>query len=186
VSAGFSPGQQQELATRTGALVGLGGRKAPHLNPQIVREAWRLLAGLERLDAAERRRSGDELIVRIKRDAGNASFLWAIGRLGARVPFYGPLNAVVPAHVAERWIDALLALKRPTPDALAATGQIAARTDDPARDLSDEARASVIDRLTAAGATEAVVRSVREVMPVSPASGALLFGETLPEGLRLT
>jgi hypothetical protein len=185
VSAGFSVGQQQETLSRIGALVGLGGRKAPHLNPQIVREGWRLLAGLERLDAVERGRIGDELLARIRRDPNNAGFLWAIGRLGARAPFYGPLNGVVPQAVAERWVDALLALKRPTLDALAAAAQIAARTDDPARDLDEDVRTSIIGRLTAAGATEDVVRSVRDVIPVSALSGAVVFGETLPEGLRL-
>ena len=186
VSAGFSVGQQQELATRTRALVGLGARKAPHLNPQIVREAWRLLAGLERVDETERTRMGDELIARIKREPRSASFLWAIGRLGARAPLYGPLNSVVSPPVAERWIDALLALRAPTPDALAAVAQIAARTDDPVRDLSDQARESVVARLTSAGAATEIVGAVLEVIAVSQLSGAVLFGETLPEGLRLT
>ena len=30
--------------------------------------------------------------------------LWAIGRLGARVPLYGPLNTVVPAETAADWL----------------------------------------------------------------------------------
>ena len=128
---------------------------------------------------------GDELIARIKRDPRNASFLWAIGRLGERVPLYGPLNSVVPPSVAERWINVLLALKAATADALAAVAQMAARTDDPVRDLSDEIRESVAERLTAAGAAAEVVRGVREVIPVSALIGARMFGETLPEGLRL-
>jgi hypothetical protein len=103
----------------------------------------------------------------------------------ARAPLYGPLNGVVRQAVAGRWVDALLALKRPTADALAAAAQIAARTDDPARDLDDDVRASIIERLTATGASEDVVRSVREVIPVSPLSGAVMFGEALPQGLRL-
>jgi hypothetical protein len=129
---------------------------------------------------------GDELIVRIKRDPRSASFLWAIGRLGARAPLYGPLNSVVSPTVAERWIDALLTLKALTPDTLAAVAQIAARTDDPVRDLSDQARESVVARLTSAGAATEIVGAVLEVIAVSQLSGAVLFGETLPEGLRLT
>ena len=33
--------------------------------------------------------------------------VWALGRIGARVPLYGPLNTVVPAEVAERGPSAL-------------------------------------------------------------------------------
>jgi hypothetical protein len=54
VSAGFSTGQQRELALRVSGQLGLGQRKAPRLNPQIEREAWRLLASLERLEPAQR------------------------------------------------------------------------------------------------------------------------------------
>ena len=42
--------------------------------------------------------------------------LWALARLGARVPLYGPLNAVIPpARVAE-WLSRLCAWDWPEPD----------------------------------------------------------------------
>ena len=43
VGAGFSAGQQRELAQRVSGQLGLGQRKPARLNPQIEREAWRLL-----------------------------------------------------------------------------------------------------------------------------------------------
>ena len=66
-----------------------------------------------------------------------------MGRFGARTPFYGPLSSTVPPAVAERWIDRLLS-KGLTADTTAAVVQIGARTNDPARDISDEARARVV------------------------------------------
>ena len=39
VGAGFSAGQQRELAQRVSGQLGLGQRKAPRVNPQIEREA---------------------------------------------------------------------------------------------------------------------------------------------------
>ena len=101
VAGGFSTGQQRELAQRVMGELGLGGKKAARLNPQMERESWRLLASLERLDAAARVKIGDELVRRVRREAGNASLLWAIGRLGARAPLYGPLSSVVPPQDAE-------------------------------------------------------------------------------------
>jgi hypothetical protein len=185
VSSGFSAGQQQELATRLVKTLGIGARKTPHSNPQIVRESWRLLASLERLDREQRTRLGDELAARLRRDSRNASLLWALGRIGARVPLYGPLSSVVPPAAAERWLEALLAIAPGSGDALAAAAQLVARTDDPVRDVRDEARESVIARLLHAGASPDAIRPVREPVAADRTMGARLFGESLPEGLSL-
>lgn len=185
VSAGFAATQQQELANRLAGMLGLGTRKAPRMKPHLVRETWRVLAGLERLDRAQRARLGDELIARVRREPQNDSFLWAIGRFGARVPFYGPLSSVVAPQAAERWLDALVALRSPRPEAWAAIAHLAVKTDDPARDLPAEARERAIAALEAAGASADAVRGVREPAPVDRLSGARIFGEPLPEGLRL-
>jgi hypothetical protein len=185
VSAGFNTAQQQELANRMVGLLGLGKRKAGRLNPQMLRDAWRLLAGLERLDRTQRARFGDELIARVQREPQNAALSWAIGRLGARAPFYGPLGSVVSPEAAERWLEALLGLKSPAPDTWAAGAQIAARTDDPARDISEPLRARVIASLEAAHAGAALVRSVAEQVAIDASGGGRMLGESLPEGLRL-
>jgi molecular chaperone DnaK (HSP70) len=183
VGAGFSSGQQRELAQRVAGQLGIGQRKPPRVNPQIERESWRLLGSLERLDASLRVKLGDELVDRLRRDARNASLLWAIGRFGARAPFYGPLNSVVPPSVAERWIDRLVS-KGVTTDVAAAVVQIGARTDDPARDISDSARERTIERLASAGFAD-VLAPMTEVMASSRAEATRVFGESLPEGLRL-
>ncbi len=183
VGAGFSTGQQRELAQRIGGGLGLGQGKRPRLNPQIERESWRLLASLERLDAPHRARLGDELIERVRREPRNAAWLWAIGRLGARVPLYGPLNSVVAATVAERWMEQLVKLKEMTPDVAGAMAEIGARTDDPARDLSAAVVAAAIARLDAAGQTNASERL--RTAGAQARDTARVFGESLPEGLRL-
>jgi hypothetical protein len=150
----------------------------------MVREAWRLLAGLERLDRQQRRRLGDELMARVRRDPHNTSFVTAMGRFGARVPAYGPLNAVVPAGSAESWLEELRATAATSPEGLVAVGEIAARTDDPARDVSDQARDATLGWLEQAGAPGDIIRMVREPI-ASPLVAPRLYGEPLPLGLRL-
>jgi molecular chaperone DnaK (HSP70) len=184
VSGGFSTGQQRELAQRVGGQVGVGQRRPPRVNPQIEREAWRLLGSLERLDAGERTRLGRELIDRLKRDPRNRALLWSLGRCGARVPLYGPLSSVVPAAEAASWIDRLLD-KPATPDAIDAIVQMAARTGDPARDLPDDARQRIEERLTALGAERDQLRPLREAVARDIAGAARVFGESLPEGLTI-
>ena len=185
VSAGFTMTQQEELAARMIGLLGMGARKAPRLNSQMVREAWRLLAGLERLDRQQRRRLGDELIARVRREPHNASLLWAMGRFGARAPVYGPLNSIVSPASAESWLEELRATRSSGNDTYAAVAEIAARTDDPARDISDDVRQATLIWLEKFGAPSDVVRMVRESIATQRSMPARLYGEPLPLGLRL-
>jgi hypothetical protein len=120
-----------------------------------------------------------------RREAQNTALLWAIGRFGARVPLYGPLNAVVAPAVGERWLEVLLALRLLGADTASAVAQVAARTDDPARDVSDAARSAALARLTEAGAPDDLLRTIREHVPIDRLTGGRIFGEALPEGLRL-
>ena len=185
VSAGFTTSQQQELAGVLVGMLGLGSRKAPRLNAQVHREAWRLLASLERLDRVRRARLGDELVGKVRREPQNGGLAWAIGRLGARTPLYGGLNAVVPADVAQRWIEVLLTSRVLPADLAAAIADIGARTNDPARDIGDDARDAAVAVLTAAGASGEIVRRLREYVPPDDVTKMRVFGETLPQGLRL-
>jgi hypothetical protein len=183
--AGFNTGQQRELAQRIAAQLGAGQRKPPRVNPQIEREGWRLLGSLERVDVAVRQKLGDELLARIRRDQRNSAWLWTLGRLGARGPLYGPLSSVPSPPVAERWVQQLLALKALTEEVAATIVQIAAFTDDSARDLPGEVRAMAADRLRAAGHPERATAALVTVTSPDAAQTARLFGEALPEGLRL-
>ena len=185
IAGGLGSGQQHELAKRIIGELGLAGRKASRLNPQIERESWRLIASLERIDPATRVDVGDELIRRIRRDPRNASFLWAIGRLGARTPFYGPLSSSVPAAAAERWIAQLAGTKLMTPDLAAAIVQIGAVTGDSLRDVAGTARETAATRLAEAGFNEQAIRPLRETVGASAADASRVFGEPLPQGLHL-
>ena len=184
-AAGFTTGQQRELAQRVAGQLGVGQKKAPRMNVQIERESWRLLGGLERLDATYRTRLGDELLGRLNRDGRNAAGLWALSRFGARAPLYGPLNSVVPAAVAERWIDALFGFRQVSADVAAAVLLIGARTGDPARDISSESADAAAARVEAAGVPSELRRVLHEALPHDRAEAGRVFGETLPEGLSL-
>jgi len=178
-------GQQRELALRVMADLGLAGVKVKKPNPQVERESWRLLASLERLDAATRVKIGDEVIRRLRRDDDNASLLWSIGRLGARRPIYGPLTSVVTASDAGRWLEELIANERDTAELFAAIVQIGALTGDPLRDLDENVFAAVRQRVRDAGVDPDATRPLYEVVTATFADTSRAFGESLPHGLRL-
>ena len=185
VAGGFSAGQQRELALRVMGPLGVGGRKPPRMNPQIERESWRLLASLERLDRETRVRLGDELLARVRKDPRNGSLLWALGRLGARRPFYGPLDRTVPPVAAERWLDAMIPWPVVVPDALGAIAQIATRVDDAALDIGERHRVAVVDLLTTSGAPPDLIDAVQHAREREQGDAVRYFGETLPAGLRV-
>jgi molecular chaperone DnaK (HSP70) len=185
-SGGFTAGQQRELAQRVMADLGLASAKAKKPNPQVERESWRLLASLERLDAATRVKIGDEVVRRLRRDEDNASLLWSIGRLGARTPIYGPLTSVVAASDAGRWLEELVANERSTPEVFAAIVQIGALTGDPLRDLDELVLDAARQRLRNAGVEPDQARPLYEVVATTFADTSRAFGEPLPNGLRLS
>ena len=65
-----------------------------------------------------------------------------------------------------------------------AISEIAARTDDPARDVSDQAREATLKWLEQAAAPDDIIRMVREPIATNRAAPRL-YGEPLPLGLRL-
>ncbi|MCA7992128.1 hsp70 family protein [Burkholderia cepacia] len=146
----------------------------------------RLSASLERLPVERKVELAERLIAQLQKPAERALCAWALGRIGARRPFYGSAHSVVPAEVAGGWLDALFALdwKQVEPAAFAAA-QIARMTGDRSRDLPDVTRDAVIKRLSAANASPAWIDMVREAIAFDEADTVRVFGETLPAGLKL-
>ena len=73
---------------------------------------WRAAASLELLPIQTKTQLGDELIARIAKGDFVDTGLWCLARLGARKLFYGPINQVLPASTASRWLEALLKIPK--------------------------------------------------------------------------
>jgi hypothetical protein len=185
LAGGLNANQQNEIYHRIRTAIGVGGKKLRgRLNTQVEREGWRLLASLEYLPANTRVALGQELLGKIKEHPGNKSFLWSLGRLGARIPLYGPLNCVVPVENAILWIKSLLQLSELTPDVASAIVQLGALTGDHHRDIDGDLRWAALVKLNEAGMTEGLLESLREYVPPGRKDAVRIFGESLPEGLR--
>ncbi len=161
--------------------------------PHLAKGGWddmvRLVASLERVPPAYKVEVGDwlwEQYAQGRPPRRGVWTLWAIGRLGARVPFYGSAHEVAPAPAAQRWLDALLALDWKRCDgAAAAAANLARRSGDLARDLSPDGRALVIERLEGARAPQGWIDRVREVAALDEVGRSSVYGESLPPGLKL-
>ncbi|MFD1560472.1 Hsp70 family protein [Paraburkholderia silviterrae] len=146
----------------------------------------RLYASLERIPAERKIEIGEQLLTRLQKPAENHQSWWAVGRIGARLPFYGSAHGVVAPEVATRWLDAILALDwRKVEPAMFAAAQIARMTGDRSRDLEPAVRETVLRRLEGANAPQTWIEMVREVVTLDSADTGRVFGEALPSGLKL-
>jgi hypothetical protein len=188
VSGGLTRTQQDELFKRI----------APHFLPSFAKKAerkppgaqeaaemWRCIASMERIPAKQKAELGDVLIAQLDKKKAGEHSLWALGRLGARVPLYGSVENVVTKAKAERWLEQLLAMQwRGDAHGLAAA-EIARCSGDRARDLGEALRRKLADRLALESDGARLQRLVLEPVDREEREERLAFGDSLPSGLRL-
>ena len=196
IAGGLAAGQQQALADPLlGPVRSLHhqlttgkGRSDFGFVMAETPEMWRLLGSLELLSPGTKAELGAmllDLLPKRKMEPVRAALVWTIGRLGARVPLYGPLNAVVPAETAGDWLAELLPQRSDLAEQALAVMQLARRTDDRYRDLSEKLRREAADWLTSSDAPRHFVELVRDGGALDSNEAGLVFGESLPKGLRI-
>ncbi|MFM7845235.1 MAG: molecular chaperone DnaK, partial [Planctomycetota bacterium] len=151
-------------------------------------EVWRLLGSLELLPLAMKRELGRiivDLLPKRKLESLRPALLWTLGRVGSRVPVYGPLNAVITADVAANWLSAVMELATVDSSALFCVTLIAQLTGDRYRDLNANRRTEVLSWLAQHEAPEHYQQLVRDGGQLAAAERERAFGESLPRGLRL-
>jgi molecular chaperone DnaK (HSP70) len=171
LAGGLNKNQQVDIFQRLSPVLLPRGAKRPRLNNSLLREMWRTASSLELLPLQTKTQLGDALIAQIKRGEMVDTSLWCLSRIGARKLFYGPINQVLPAPVATRWVEALLKVAN-SQDALVA---IARRTGDSTRDLAP-ATVDLVRRKIAEPLIPALEGEVEEDL-------GKVFGEELPSGL---
>ena len=197
LSGGLSRGQQAALAEPL--MAGLralekqmsgkpvkGG--ATPIRPEDSVEVWRLLGSLELLPESQKIKLGNlitKFLNKPKLKNARSAMVWALGRLGQRTPLYGPLNTVVNVEQAQDWILALISQPQSSPIERLAVVQMARLTNDRYREIESSFRARVTQWLTAENATEHLVRIVTEGGSFDAEEQGRVFGESLPQGLRI-
>lgn len=196
ISGGLTSGQQQALTagliSQLKQSVRQIGSKGKGLdfggNTHESAELLRLLGSCELLPVTVKHELGEILLDVLGRPRFSAlgdAALWALGRVGARRPVYGPLNLVVPPDVISRWLVSLSNLKRTERLATFALMQLARKTGDRYRDVDEATRANVIKVLERASGSSHFRDLVSEVRNLESEDQSMIFGESLPKGLRI-
>ena len=162
----------------------------PKPEPHEQSEMWRSGSSLERLSPQLKEPLGEALAGGgTGRPALGPHTLWCLGRLGARVPLYAPANTVVHPERVIPWVESVLVLQpagsRELNDAIFALAQMARVSGDRSRDLPEELRTKVVQRLTELGADGPTTNAVREFQEIERGQQSLALGDSLPIGLRL-
>lgn len=201
IAAGLVPGQQRVLADPL--IAALRARARGDQKPSASRkssapfkfgsheteEVWRLLGSLELLPLDLKLELGQMLLSQIERkgpDLFGRAALWALARIGARIPAYGPVNLLIPPETAELWLQRLLPILTPGPDRWFALMQLARRTGDRYRDISSSTQSQVLAFMRQYSAPAHLTQLVLEPGHLLSTEQDELFGEALPPGLRLS
>ncbi len=161
------------------------GLKQPKKALEAREDLLVLLSSLERVDARRRATLGDWIMEKTW-VSNDARLYGSLGKVGARVPAYASAHFVVPAARVEGWLERMLRLDwSKHPSVVYAAAQMARRTEDRARNVSDRIRVEVEKRLQLTKAPPSWLAFVREYVPLAEQERATLLGESLPLGLRL-
>ncbi len=161
-------------------------KNASAVGPQELREYWQLVASCEHLAAEAKAELGSTLLPSVVRGKASDPEIWALGRLGARAPFYGPLDRVVPRGEVEEWVEKLIKRewKRPRSTAFAAV-QLARCVNDRERDLDTAVRQRLADKLRPLPNGKRAAQLVMEFVPLEAQERAQILDESLPIGLKV-
>ncbi len=178
------PFQQAIFAELCAYLDPARAKKPEVLKQRSYENIIRLAAVLEQLKPEDKIRLGEWLLERLTDPKEPEEILvWALGRLGTRVPFYASSHCVIPNEVAENWLRRLL--DRPSKLKGFGLALLARRASDRTRDIDPALRAQVVEKLKRNKAPASWIRMVNEAVELSSEDQKHLLGEALPPGLKL-
>ncbi|MCD6306372.1 MAG: hsp70 family protein [Deltaproteobacteria bacterium] len=187
VAGGLSAGQQIKVLQEISPILRPGKKRIKKKTaPQENMEIWMTVANLERIPANERAAWGDLLLESLRPGKTRPQHWWALSRIGAREPLYGPIDRVVAPQVIESWIEKILGVA--WPDSMpvgVCLAQLARLTGDRRRDLDSDLVQKVVAWLSPHEWAEPYIRSLKEIVPMDRQEETLIFGESLPSGIQL-
>lgn len=197
IAGGLTTGQQLSVsepilghvrALHKQLIEGRGRGGDLELTSQEGAEIWRLLGAMELLPRELKTELGRMIIdLAFKKcmEPVYEAMIWALGRIGARTLLSGPLNAVLPVAVVEPWIRTLLQHGKSRSIEHFALLELARKTDDPYRDVSEKIRDGILAHFLKTAAPEHFSEHLRTTATLDEAEQGLVFGESLPLGLRI-
>ncbi len=190
VAGGLNAEAQQRIFKEIAKFINPSAARQAGVAKQLAMRGYedmvRLAAALERLPVADKAELGGWLLKRLEKAGEADSSWWALGRIGGRILFHGNNHDVIAPAIVSDWLTQLLKTDwKKQPQAGFAATLLARCCDDRARDIDDDLRLQVLDKLKQAKASASWQDMVAEYKPLDESQEKQVFGEALPPGLRL-
>ncbi len=162
------------------------GGIAKQLKIRAYEDMVRLAGVLERLSVEQKLELGKWLLKRLQKASEPQQTWWALGRIGSRTPFHGSAHNVIPVDVVSQWVEVTLAVDwKKSPQAGFCATLLARMSGDRSRDIEDELRQRVMEKLKQSKAPASWMSMLQSVQKLDEKQEKQVFGESLPPGLKL-
>ncbi len=190
IAGGLSIEAQEQIFMDISKYLNPAAARQPGVAKQIKTRGYddivRLAAVMERLPVDKKIQLGDWLLKRLQKASEPSQTWWAVGRIGARLPFHGSRHNVIPAEIVSVWLQQILAedWKKNLHAAFAAT-LIARMSGDRDQDIEDTLREQIVAKLKLSKAPVSWIEMVEHFKELDEREEKQMFGEALPPGLKL-
>ena len=190
IAGGLSSAAQEQLFADIAKFINPAAARQAGVAKLIKNRGYddmvRLAGVLERLPIDKKIQLGEWLLKRLQKTGEPNQTWWAVGRIGARQPFYGSSHNVIPADKVADWLTQMLAVDwKKIPQAGFAATLIARLSGDRVRDIDDTLRQQIIAKLKLSKAPASWIDMLEQVKQLDEKEEQLIFGEALPPGLKL-
>jgi hypothetical protein len=190
IAGGLDASAQQRIFADIAKFLNPSAARQPGVAKYIKTRGYddmvRLSAVLERLPVADKIQLGEWLLKRLQKAGEPNQTWWAVGRIGARVPFHGSSHKVIPADIVCLWLQQILTVDwKKIPQAGFAATLIARMSGDRARDIDEAMRRQIIEKLKLCKAPASWIDMVEQQKELDEKEEKQIFGEALPPGLKL-
>lgn len=190
IAGGLPVIAQEQIFADIAKFINPAAARQPGVAKQIKNRGYdemvRLAAVLERLPVDKKIQLGEWLLKRLQKSSEPTQSWWAVGRIGARLPFHGSSHNVIPAEIVCGWLTQILSEDwKKIPHAGFAATLIARMSGDRARDIDDAVRLQIIAKLKFSKAPLSWIEMVEQVKELDEREEKQIFGEALPPGLKL-
>ncbi|HFG1569918.1 TPA: Hsp70 family protein [Vibrio cholerae] len=191
VAGGLNQEQQETLLADIAKYLHPGAMRTPASSKEAQEKSYeamvRLAASLEHLQVEDKTLLATWFLNKaLNHTQYQQAHWWALGRLAARTPFYGSLHTCLPKEQIQQWLPKLLEQDwQQEPMCAFATVMMCRKTADRTRDISEEWRTQVLDKLKQSRVADSWINLVSDVVELDEAETQRAFGESLPNGLIL-
>jgi hypothetical protein len=159
---------------------------AKQLKQRSYEDMVRLAAVLERLPVKKKVQLGEWLLKRLQKSSEPNQTWWAVGRIGARIPFHGSSHNVIPVETVSLWLKQILSADwKKIPQAGFAATLIGRMCGDRTRDLDQQLRKQILTKLKQSKTPASWSQMVEQFKELDASEEKQIFGEALPPGLKL-